>query len=171
MTKFAVDDKGIRSEATLQSACNPNLYAVFVTSDGKQVGASAGGGYDEAGTRKRHYAIPMYSTADMKTMLGEIAPNGLVVAHPVLPLALIVQKNTPPNTEGTYYLANTKTYGEASKNAVGKKGGDATVLGFGGKGKKVIYGLDTGKGMTSLQILDLKLTKDEEEAVEKAFAK
>jgi hypothetical protein len=171
LVKFTVTDSGVRLDSTMQNACGTNLYAIFVTADGKQVGVSAGAGYDESGSRKRHYAIPMYSTADIKTMLGEVAPNGMVAAHPVLPLAVVVRMNTPPNSEGTYHIVNTKTYAEVSKNPVGKKGGNPTVLAFGGKGKKAIYGLETGKGVTTLLVLDLKLTKDEEEAVEKAFAK
>lgn len=113
----------------------------------------------------------MYSTADMKTMLGEITPNGLMAVHPALPLAAVVRINTPPNSEGIYFLVNTKTCAELSKNPVGKRGGNATVLAFGGRGRKVIYGLDTGGGVTSLQILDLTLTKAQQEAVEKAFPK
>ncbi len=168
LAQFSVSDKGIRSGPTLPKASNANLYGVFVTGDGKQVGVSAGGGYDETGSGRRHYAIPMYSTEDMKTMLGEITPNGLMAAHPVLPLAAIVRMNTPPNSKGVCHLVNTRTYAEATKVPVGKRGGNPVVLAFGGRGRKLICGLEAG-GVTNLQILDLTLTKAEEEAVGKAF--
>jgi hypothetical protein len=171
LTKFAVDEKGVRVGPTLQRAAGRNLYGVFVTGDGKQVGVSAGGGFDEAGSGRRHYAIPMYDTVDMKTMLGEVNPNGLMAAHPVLPLVAVVRMNTPPNSEGVYHIVNTRTYEEVSKNPVGKRGGNPAVLVFGGKGKKMVYGLDTEGGKTTLLIRDLTLTKAQQEAVEKAFSR
>jgi hypothetical protein len=171
LTKLAVLPNGVKFGPTLQRACGRNLYGVFVTGDGKQVGASCGGGYDEAGSGRRHYAIPLYSTADMKTMLGEIVPNGLMAAHPVLPLAAVVRMNAPPNSEGYCHILNTSTYAEVSKHPLGKRGGNPMVLTFGGKGRKLVCGLDRGKGVTSLQIMDLTLTRAQEEAIEKAFPK
>jgi hypothetical protein len=56
LVKFTVTDTGVRLDSTMQNACGTNLYAIFVTGDGKQVGVSAGAGYDESGSRKRHYA-------------------------------------------------------------------------------------------------------------------
>jgi hypothetical protein len=171
LTKFAVLPNGVKYGPTLQKACGRNLYAVFVTGDGKQVGPSCGGGYDESGSGRRHYAIPTYSTADMKTMLGEIVPNGLVAAHPVLPLAAVVQMNAPPNSEGYCHVVTTTTYAEVAKMSLGKRGGNPTVLAFGGKGRKLICGLDGGRGATSLRIIALALTRAQEEALEKAFPK
>jgi hypothetical protein len=169
LSKFAVLPNGLKFGPTLPKACGKNLYGVFVTADGKQVGPSCGGGYDEAGSGRRHYAIPMYSTADMKTMLGEIVPNGLMATHPVLPLAAVIQMNVPPNSEGGCHIVNIRTYAEVAKLPLGKQGGNPTVLAFGGKGRKVICALSTRKGVTTLQIRELTLTRAQEEAIDKAL--
>jgi hypothetical protein len=169
LTRFTVLPNGVRFGPTLPNACGRNLYEVFVTGDGKQVGASCGGGYDEAGSRRRHYAIPMYGTADMKTMRGEIVPNGLAAAHPVLPLVAVVRMNAPPGSERHCHIVNTSTYAEVSKIPLGKRGGNPTVLTFGGKGRKLVCGLDTGKGVTRLVVMDLALTRAQEEALKKAL--
>jgi len=70
--------------------------------------------------------------------------------HPVLPLAAVVQINVAPNSEGNCHIVSTKTYAEMSKILLGKRGGNPTVLALGGRGRKLICGLDDGKGGDAL---------------------
>src|SRR5262249_20338397 len=103
LTKLEIDGSKLKPAGVIQRASAGNVYSVHLSPDGKQVGIVDGGGYDEANTRKRHYMVPVYSTADMKTMLGELEPNGTTAFHPVLPLAAVGK------ADGVN-LVNTKTF-------------------------------------------------------------
>ncbi len=162
--KDEVDGLSTRRVGGKEGVVNPNLWGVYVSPDGKTVGVSAGGGFDE-GSGKRHYAIPIYDTGDMQTMLGEIAPHARLAYHPVLPLAAAIGAPFPDS----YQIINTKTYANISKHEYGKSD-FSTILAFVGKGRKVAVGGSSG-GSTTLRFFDLTLTKDQEAMLDKAFSK
>jgi hypothetical protein len=161
--KDSVKGLDTKRVAELQRVANLNLWGVYVSPDGKTVGVSAGGGFDEQGTRRRHYAIPVYDTKDMKTMVGEISPHAKLAYHPVLPLAAAGEFSRVE-------LVNTKSYASISKHPFPKRADTIGVLAFGGKGRKMIIGTVNG-GVTTLQFTDLTLSKDDEAKVTKAFGK
>jgi hypothetical protein len=144
-----------------------NVQAVRISADGKQVGVVAGGGWADV-DRKRHYSVPLYSTADMQTQLGELEtgafPCGCAV-HPVLPLVFACNGN-----DGSIF--NAKSYVQVEKFSAPRKVPGAavpSVLAFVGKGQKLAWGVTSGDTGT-LVFYDLKLTKDQQAELDKAYS-
>jgi DNA-binding beta-propeller fold protein YncE len=146
--KYTIDGKDLKQSDDLQRpAVNPK--GVLISPDGQQVAVLAGGGYDEAGSRRRHYAVPIYSTSELKTMLGEMETGpfpSAIAYHPTQPLAAAVKGDGGS-------LFDTKSFA-AKKKLQAPKAGEPTVLAFGGNGKKLIYGTTNGD-VTILAFQDL----------------
>ncbi len=170
VTKYAVNGtKLVPTGMTFRSlrASLINVQGVGVSGDGKQFGVVAGGGWADL-ERKRHYSVPLYSTADMKSQLGEVEtgafPCGMAV-HPVLPLMFACN-----GKEGAVYNAKSYVAGQkfiAPQQAVGAAA--PSVLAFVGQGQKLAWGNSKGDaGM--LKIYDLELTKDQQAELTKAFS-
>jgi len=145
-----------------------NVQSMGVSADGKQFGVVAGGGWSDL-ERKKHYSVPLYSTDDMKSQLGELEtgayPCGMAT-HPVLPLMFACN-----GKEGSVFSA--KSYAPAEKfKAPRETLGAATpsVLAFVGRGEKLAWGATNGD-MGTLKIYDLKLTEEQRAEVGKAFGK
>jgi hypothetical protein len=158
--KHSVDGTKLTQTATLPGAVGSslvNVQGVCISGDGKLVGVVAGGGWT-ATDRKRHYAVPLYDTEDMKTMVGELEtgafPRGCI-AHPVLPLFFACN-----DTKGSVFSAKSQAAGQTIE--VGRAAGP-TVLAFVAKGKKVAYGwtVDGPSPTSQLKICDLELTKEQ----------
>jgi hypothetical protein len=58
-----------------------NVQGMGVTGGGKTFGVVAGGGWADL-ERKRHYSVPLYSTDDMKSQLGELETGAIPAAWP-----------------------------------------------------------------------------------------
>jgi hypothetical protein len=136
--KYVVDGKELKSGENMPGA-GVNISGLAVSPDGQQVAVVAGGGYVEQGSRKRHYSVPVYSTSELKTMLGEMEttpyPSG-VAYHPTQPLAAAMNG-------GSGSLFNTKSFA-GTKKIEAAKAGTVTVLAFVGKGKKLAIGTTNG---------------------------
>jgi len=169
--KYTVDGTKLKAVGTLQGkvrASLPNVQAVRISADGKQVGVVAGGGWADV-DRKRHYSVPLYSTADMQSQLGELEtgayPSGCAI-HPVLPLMFACT-----GKEGSVF--NAKSYAPGAKfNAPREVAGAAapSVLAFVAKGQKLAWGTsDANTGV--LKFYDLELTKDQRAELNKAFSR
>jgi len=129
-----------------------NVKGLQVTADGKAFGVVAGGGWADQ-ERKRHYGMPMYSTEDMKSQLGELEtgayPSGLAV-HPDLPLLFAC-------TGKDGFVFNAKSYVPGEKFAAPKEAAGAappSVLAFVAKGKKLAWGTSGDNGV--LKLYDIK---------------
>jgi hypothetical protein len=154
--KYAVDGaKLTRQEASFRSlrASLINVQGLGVTGDGTAFGVVAGGGWADQ-ERKRHYGVPMYSTEDMKSQLGELEtgpyPSGFV-AHPDEPLLFACT-----GKEGALYKA--KAYTSVQKFAAPKEAAGAAppaVLAFVAKGKKLAWGNNSGDSGV-LKLYDIK---------------
>src|SRR5262245_44243460 len=165
--KHSVEGKTLKQVAVLPGAVGAslqNVKGVQVSGDGKLVGVVAGGGW--AGPdRKRHYGVPLYSTEDMKTQVGDLEtgpfPGGCAF-HPVLPLAVACT-----GKKATVFNAKSQAPGQTFDASLD---GDPTVLAFVAKGRKLAWGTsDAGKGTGKLTFYDLDLTKEQQEELDKAY--
>jgi hypothetical protein len=155
--KYAVDGaKLTRQPESFRSlrASLINVQGLNVAGDGKLFGVVAGGGWADE-ERKRHYGVPIYSTEDMKSQLGELEtgayPCGFL-PHPDAPMLFACNGN-----QGVIYSA--KSYAPLQQIPAPKAGAGATppsVLAFVGKGKKLAWGNNAGAGAV-LKIYDVNL--------------
>lgn len=169
VTKYAVDGTKLTSTGLFFRSLRTsliNVKGVGVSSDGKQFGVVAGGGWADL-EKKRHYSVPLYSTDDMKSQFGEMEtgafPCGMAV-HPVLPLMFACN-----GKEGSVF--NAKSYAATQKFTAPRETQGAaapSVLAFVGNGQKLAWGVSNGD-VGVLKIYNLKLTKDQQAEVSKAF--
>jgi hypothetical protein len=131
-----------------------NVQGLQVVGDGKSFGVVAGGGWADQ-ERKRHYGVPIYSTADMKSQLGELETGAYPSAflpHPDAPVLFACN-----GKEGAIY--NAKSYAPMQKFPAPKEGRGANppiVLAVVGKGKKLAWGSNADDAGV-LKIYDVNL--------------
>jgi hypothetical protein len=166
--KYTVDGKKLSHTATLPGkvgASLMNVQGVKVSGDGTEVGVIAGGGWADV-DRKRHYGIPVYSTSDMKTQLGELEtgayPSGCVF-HPTLPLAFACTGGKGSVFDAKSLTSNQKL--DAPRAAAGA--GTPGVLAFVAKGHKLAWGTSSGDTGV-LKFYDLELSKEQQDEIKKA---
>jgi hypothetical protein len=144
VTKYRINGTRLARGETFRSlrASLVNVQGVQITADGKAFGVVAGGGWVDM-ERKRHYSIPLYSTDDMKSQLGELEtgpfPSGFAV-NLDLPLLFACT-----GTEGSVFKA--KSFVPVEKFAVPQKTDGAVypgVLTFVAKGRKLAWGVSRG---------------------------
>jgi len=133
-----------------------NVQGLQVTGDGKAFGVVAGGGWADQ-EKKRHYGVPLYSTEDMKSQLGELEtgayPSGFI-AHPGEPLLFACT-----GKEGATFKA--KAYTSVHKFAAPREQPGAAppvVLAFVAKGKKLAWG-NNSRDSGVLKLYDVNLPK------------
>jgi len=158
--KYEVDGtKLTRTKESFRSlgASLINVQGLQVFGDGKSFGVVAGGGWSDQ-ERKRHYGVPIYSTDDMKSQLGELEtgayPSGFL-PHPEEPVVFASN-----GKQGSIYSA--KSYASLQKIPAHKAvigAGVPVVLAFVGKGKKLAWGVNTGPEAGLLKIYDVELPK------------
>jgi hypothetical protein len=169
--KYTVAGTKLQAAGTLQGKVGAsliNVQGVRISADGKQVGVVAGGGWSDV-DRKRHYSVPLYSTADMTSQLGELEtgafPSGCAI-HPVLPLMFACT-----GKDGSVFSAKSYAAGEkfsAPRETHGA--GSPSVLAFVAQGRKLAWGTSDAKsGVGVLRFYDLELTKDQQAELNKAF--
>jgi outer membrane protein assembly factor BamB len=155
-TKLKYTEKSFRS----LKASLINVQGLAVSMDGKAFGVVAGGGWTDQ-DRKKRYGIPIYSTDDMKSQLGDLDtgayPAGIAV-HPVLPLLFGCN-----GKEGSVF--NAKSFTAGQKIVAGKEGAPV-VLAFVSRGQKLAYGTTGGV----LKLVDLELNNDQKMQLNKAYA-
>jgi hypothetical protein len=171
VTKFKVNGTELTSTGAFFRSLRTslvNVQGMGLSKDGKQFGVVAGGGWSDL-ERKRHYSVPLYSTDDMKSQLGELEtgayPCGMA-SHPVLPLIFACN-----GKQGAVFSAKSYAAGQkftAPRETAGA--GTPSVLAFVGKGKKLAWGNTQGDA-GALKFYDLQLTKDQQGELNKAFAK
>ncbi len=159
VTKYAVKDTKLTAEKDFFRSLGAsliNVQSVQISADGKAFGVVAGAGWADK-DRKRHYAIPLYSTEDMKSQVGELEtgpyPSGFTV-HPDEPFMFACT-----GKEGSIFSA--KSFESVQKIAAPKEVNGATtpsVLTFVAKGKKLAWGTTTGDNGV-LTLYDVKLPK------------
>lgn len=169
ITKYALNGADLKATGLFFRSLRTslvNVQGVGVSADGKQFGVVAGGGWSDL-DKKRHYSVPLYSTEDMKSQLGEMEtgayPCGMAV-HPVLPLMFACN-----GKEGAVF--NAKSYAAGQKFAAPQETGGAaapSVLAFVGKGQKLAWGAANAESGV-LKLYDLQLTKDQQAELAKAF--
>jgi hypothetical protein len=164
--KFNLDGKELQPAGTLQGKVGgslQNVQAVRVSGDGKLVGVVAGGGWMDV-DRKRHYGIPLYSTADMATQVGDLEtgayPSGCTF-HPVLPIVFACT-----GKEGQVFSA--KSFAPNQKIMAPREGA-TVVLAFVSRGQKLAWGISTGTTST-LKFFDLELTDEQRAELDKVFS-
>jgi hypothetical protein len=143
--KYAVKDTKLTAEKESFRSLRAsliNVQSVQITADGKAFGVVAGGGWADQ-ERKKHYGVPLYSTEDMKSQLGELEtgayPSGFAV-HPDEPYLFACN-----GKEGSLFKA--KGFVSVQKFAAPKEEAGATtpsVLAFVAKGKKLAWGSTSG---------------------------
>jgi hypothetical protein len=155
VTKYTIDGKKLARGETFRSlrASLINVQGVQITGDGKAFGVVAGGGWADA-ERKRHYSVPLYSTEDMKSQVGELEtgayPSGFAVdADQPLLFACTAQN-------GSLFDAKSYVKGEKLSAPLGKSGAaNPAVLAFVAKGRKLAWGT-SGPDAGVLKFYDVK---------------
>jgi hypothetical protein len=155
VTKYTIDGAKLSRGATFRSlrASLINVQGVQITGDGKAFGVVAGGGWADA-ERKRHYSVPLYSTEDMKSQLGELEtgayPSGFAAdADQPLLFACTGQK-------GSLFDAKSYVPGEKFSAPTEKPGAaNPAVLAFVAKGRKLAWGT-SGPDSGVLKFYDVK---------------
>jgi outer membrane protein assembly factor BamB len=144
VTKYRVSGTKLARGETFRSlrASLINVQGVQISADGKAFGVVAGGGWADT-ERKRHYSVPLYSTDDMKSQLGELEtgpyPSGFAV-NLDLPVLFACT-----GTGGS--LFNARSFVPVEKFAAPQEvAGAATpsVLAFVAKGRKLAWGTSRG---------------------------
>jgi hypothetical protein len=169
VTQYAVDGAELKGTGLFFRSLRTslvNVQGVGVSGDGKQFGVVAGGGWTDL-DKKRHYSVPLYSTEDMKSQLGELEtgayPCGMAV-HPVLPLLFACN-----GKQGAVFSAKSYAPGQKFKAPRETPGAAApSVLAFVGKGQKLAWGTTAGDTGV-LKLYDVQLTKDQQAELQKAF--
>ncbi len=159
VTKYAVKDTKLTAEKDIFRSLRAsliNVQSVQITADGKAFGVVAGGGWADQ-ERKKHYGIPLYSTEDMKSQLGELEtgayPCGFAV-HPDEPFLFACN-----GKEGSVFKA--ASFVSVQKFAAPKEVPGAStpsVLTFVAKGKKLAWGITSGD-TSLLKLYDVNLPK------------
>ncbi len=166
--KYLVDGMKLQLTGTLQGKTGgslQNVQGVQISSDGKLVGVIAGGGWADV-DRKRHYGVPLYSTADMQSQVGDLEtgayPSGCTF-HPDLPLVFAC-------TGKHGYIFSAKSFAPGQK-IDSPRDGAATVLTFVSKGRKLAWGSSDARANTGvLKFFELDLTQDQEALLKKAYS-
>jgi len=129
-----------------------NGWYMHLTPDGKRLMMVGGGGWRPKGEGTGGgYVTALFSTANLKAMVGQV-PSGLTIAfHPVLPLCVI-------NGHGLdLTLFNSRSLALRGKIPLSKKEERRPfLLTFGGKGTRVIVwngeDIKNGQGLTFVQL-------------------
>jgi hypothetical protein len=168
MFKYAVEKQDLRQVAVNDNAAT-NGRAMAISPDGKRIAMAGGGGWSTG--NRGNYAIAVFDTADIKTVLGQFDtgayPSGIAF-HPVLNLGAGCRSGNP----GEIIIFNGKSFVKKDTFKLQNGSGESFTLLFGGKGTKLISiptGRGTGQSSTSIQFFSLSLTEQEREALKKAY--
>ncbi|HEV3082522.1 MAG TPA: hypothetical protein VGY66_22255 [Gemmataceae bacterium] len=167
LAKFQVEGNDLKL-AGANSGAVINASHVAVSPDGKRVAIVGGGGIESATDKRRSYDIPVYSAADVNTMDGQIEVGAYpsnIAFHSVLSIGVAEQSGGSSNLIlfKTKSLAKIKTLQPHAERGLP---GGSSILAFGGKGRKIIYGMQSGRGgtqTTKLYLLPLELTAEQQE--------
>jgi WD40 repeat protein len=148
-----------------------NTKAIALTPDGKRLAAVGAGGIlaDNGG---RSYEIPVYDTANLENMVGQVDVGGAypnnIAFHPVLKLGVAERSGGELTTFKMPSLAKANTQKVAG--APGHPG--PSLLTFGGLGKKIVYAFPTGAPgqmeSANLILIPLELTAEQQSELKKA---
>jgi len=142
--------------------------AVAVSADGSTIGVvGMGRMLLPSGRSYINQSLFLWSN-DVKSKLGEVKVDDIpgpraVAFHQVLPLGATA-------TGSVCVTFSAKSYVKKQTINATKKGGNVVpILAFVDKGKKLAYGTFTFNGRSTLQIIDLELSKEEQDALAKAI--
>jgi hypothetical protein len=167
LVKYAIKGKEL-SYVDGQNNAASNGWSMHLTPDGKRLMMVGGGGWrppaKEGGTGGG-YVVALFSTANLQAMVGQ-APHGLNVAfHPVLNLGVT-------NHYGSdLTLFNARSLVKRGTIRLGKaQERRASVLTFGGKGRKLILWNGENVGAEQgLHFIPLELKPEEEQELRKSY--
>jgi predicted Zn finger-like uncharacterized protein len=171
LLKYAVKGNTLTPVAANDNAAS-NGRCLRVSPDGKKVGIPGGGGYrPRSGGAGKGYGVALFSTDDVKTLLGVVEcgayPQNLAF-HPVLDLGVVDQSGS------TLHLFNSKSLVEVgtipTAPAGSPPGPRSDLLAFGARGTKLIYH-DGRDGGGNLRFVPLQLSDKDKAALEKAYGK
>ena len=171
MLKYSVNGSDLKLVGLNDNAAS-NGRGMGLSSDGKLIAMAGGGGWRSKTDPKVTYAVAVFDTTDMKTIVGLVetgAYPGAVSFHPVLKIGAAYQAN--PN-EPELHIFNKKSCAVKEKFKMEKdNSGGTAVLMFGGQGTKVIcgsVGLRNNKEAV-LEFFPLTLTDSDKEALKAAY--
>jgi hypothetical protein len=178
MLKYAVDADKLKLVAANDNAAI-NGRNLAVSPDGKLVAMAGGGGWQSKKDPKRNYTVAVFDTADMKDPAGQVdtdAYPSAVAFHPVLGIGAVYRDDI--TSGGELIIFNSTSCARKTVFNVKRKHCSA-LLGFGGKGTKVICATidehpDTGLNKSKDQVIEifpLELTDKDKEALKKEYPK
>jgi predicted Zn finger-like uncharacterized protein len=169
LLKYAVKGNTLTPVSANDNAAT-NGFCLRVSADGKKVGIPGGGGYrPRSGGAGKGYAVALFSTDDVKTLLGVVEcgayPQNLAF-HPVLDIGVVDQSGS------TLHLFNSKSLVEVGTIPFAPEppAPHCDLLTFGARGTKLVYHSTRG-GNGNLRFLPLTLSDKDKEALEKAYGK
>jgi hypothetical protein len=171
MLKYEVTGSDLKLVAVNDNAAI-NGRGMGVSPDGKKVAMAGGGGWRSKTDPKANYAIAVFDTSDISTMLGQVETGAYPVQiafHPVLNLGAAFRDG-----EGGLIIFNGKSFAKKESFKTTDKGYPDILL-FAGQGTKVVYaatGQGTGAPANSvLEFFPLPLTDEEKDLLRKAIPK
>ena len=151
-----------------------NGKAVRVTPDGAKVAMIGGGGWESKTDRKRKYIVPLYTSKDLKDMVGEVEIGAYPIDlafHPVLKICAGCKTGQALILFNSKSLAELKTISPIRKDSLLM---DPVLLTFAGRGTKMVYWCPAGvqkQGQGALLFYDLTLNDEQKADLAKAYGK
>jgi len=179
--KFKPDGKDLKLVAANDNAA-VNGNSMAVSRDGKAIAMAGGGGWQSKTDTKANYAVAVFDTSDLTTLLGQVDtgpyPQGIAF-HPVLDLGAAFHSGI------TTEIAVFKSKSCVVKDTITiQKQGIPPLLGpslliFGGRGTKIVFATLAqplpfpvpGADQSEVSFYPLTLSDADKEALNKAYSR
>jgi glutamine cyclotransferase len=166
MLKYEITGSKLKLVAANDNAAI-NGRGLGISADGKRIAMAGGGGWRSKTDPRANYAIAVFDTASMDTMLGQVDtgayPNNIAF-HPHLNLG--AGHRTGANGEVTIF--NAKSF--AKKAAFKLPNASHTLLLFGAQGTKLIcVTVATSEGDSHIVLMPLELNEKDREVLKAAY--
>jgi hypothetical protein len=169
MLKYTVVAKDLKLVSVNDNAA-VNGRALAVSPDGKQAAMAGAGGWRSKVDPKPVGGVAIFDSQNMETRLGQVetigGPQGITF-HPNLKLGAALGVSG----KGKVTIFNTKSF--VTKDTISvNDGSHPSLLVFGAKGTKLVYGSMPGVGgpkESTIEFIPLKLTDAEKEMLKRAY--
>jgi hypothetical protein len=167
MLKYEITGTDLKLVAANDNAA-VNGRSLGLSGDGKRI-AMAGGGWRSKTDPRANYAVAVFDTTDLQTLVGQVETGAYPVAvafHPVLNLGAAYRDGQP----GEVTIFNSKSCAKRDTIKV-QKGATPSILAFGGEGTKLVF-IPQPKGpggdtQSIIEFFPLRLRDQDREALKK----
>jgi hypothetical protein len=171
LLKYAIQDTALKLVAGNDNGAI-NGKGMALSPDGTRLAMAGGGGWRSKTDPKANYAIAVFGTADLQTMLGQVEVGPFpenIAFHPALDLG--VAQRGGPETQLLVFQGKSLAVRQTLKAPGGFGGLDQGLLTFGGRGTKVIFSGSAGPGggNRTLHFYPLELGDEDRAALARAY--